>query len=122
MFGEFPEKPLHLPVGDVAFHAGYRVLKKPRKNDSQAYDVKETLVTTPQFLDAVCEALGREPGTLTLADTNKTVPQWDSLGHLSIITLIDGDLGISPDTEEFQNFTTLSGLVESLKAKGAIQD
>ena len=102
--------------------SGYRDSKQPRTVDSQAYGAKETLVITPQFLDAVCEALGREPGTLTLADSNKTVPQWDSLGHLSIITMIDERLKTSLNTAEMQNFTTLSGLVELLKAKGAIKD
>jgi len=74
------------------------------------------------FLNAVCNALNREPGTLTLDDTPDTVEEWDSVGHLSIISTIDSALGVSPDTEELRSFTSIRELVDILKKKGALED
>ncbi|MFZ1936710.1 MAG: hypothetical protein WCB27_18135 [Thermoguttaceae bacterium] len=51
---------------------------------------------TNEFLDLICGALNRKPGTLALADTNKTVEQWDSLGHLMLITVVS-KLGVATD-------------------------
>ena len=69
-----------------------------------------------EFLDAVCEALGREPGSLSLQDTPDTVEEWDSVGHLSIIATVD-DLGVSVNDEEMRSFTSIQELVDRLRER-----
>ena len=78
-------------------------------------------MTVEQFLDVVCDALGREPGTLTLDDTPKTVEQWDSVGHLSIISTVDEALGVPVDDEEIRMFMSIRELTDRLEARNAFQ-
>ncbi|MFC2176625.1 acyl carrier protein [Bacteroidota bacterium] len=75
-----------------------------------------------EFLDAICRALSREPGTLTLDDTNETVEEWDSLGHLAIISIVDSEFGVPPETEDLQTFTSLRELADVLVASGALEE
>lgn len=79
-------------------------------------------MTTSDFLDAVCDALRRPPGTLMLDDTPQTVEEWDSVGHLSIIATVDAELGVETDTPELQMFSSLRQLVDALKAKGVLEN
>ena len=79
-------------------------------------------MNTSQFLDTICEALAREPGTLSLNDTTDTVEEWDSVGQLSIIATIDAELHVPVDSEEMQSFTSLRQLVDILKARGALEE
>ncbi|MGA2082716.1 MAG: phosphopantetheine-binding protein [Holophaga sp.] len=74
------------------------------------------------FLDALCEALNREPGTITLADTKETLAEWNSIGHLSIIATVDSELNVPVDTPEMQKFSTIAELVARLKALKALED
>ncbi len=77
---------------------------------------------TREFLDRVCEALGRAPGSLSEQDTPWTVEEWDSLGHLSIISTIDEALDISINDEEMRNFTSIGELLKRLRARHALED
>ncbi|HUT90262.1 MAG TPA: acyl carrier protein [Thermoguttaceae bacterium] len=79
-------------------------------------------MTVTQFLDVVCEALGREPGSLLLDDTPQSVEQWDSIGHLSIISTVDEALGVEVDDEEMRTFTSIRELTDRLIAKNAFED
>jgi len=79
-------------------------------------------MTTSQFLDAVCESLSRDAGTLNLDDTPESVPEWDSVGHLAIISTIDSELGVSPDEPDLRNFKSIRQLVAALKRMGALED
>jgi acyl carrier protein len=78
-------------------------------------------MTTTQFLNVVCDALGREPGSLSLDDTPQTVEQWDSIGHLSIISTVDEALGVPVDDEEIRVFTSLRELTDTLLARDALE-
>ena len=77
---------------------------------------------TNEFLNAICKALSRDSGTITLDDTRDTIEEWDSVGHLGIIATIDGALGVSPDSDDLRNFTSIRELVDVLKKKGALED
>lgn len=76
---------------------------------------------TSDLLNAVCKALKRDPGTVTLDDTPDTLIEWDSLGHLSIIAMIDS-LGVSTNTTEIQTIASVRDLVSVLKSKGLVED
>jgi acyl carrier protein len=77
---------------------------------------------TQEFLDRVCEALGRSPGSLTEEDTPWTVEEWDSIGHLSIISVMDEALDVSINDEELREFTSMRQLLERLRARHALED
>jgi len=77
---------------------------------------------TAEFLDLVCEALGRAPGSLSEADTPWTVEEWDSIGHLSIISAMDEALNVSVNDEELRNFTWIRELLDRLRARKALED
>ena len=74
------------------------------------------------FLDAVCEALGREPRSLSLDDTPETVKEWDSVGHLSIVAAMEEQLGVPVMEEELLNFSSIRELVDRLRARNALED
>jgi acyl carrier protein len=74
------------------------------------------------FLDALCEALNRDPGTIKLEDTRETLPEWDSVGHLSIISTVDSLLDVPVDSPEMQKFQSIGELVGRLKAIKALED
>ena len=77
---------------------------------------------TKEFLNAICEALGRSPNTLSLDDTPETVPEWDSVGHLSIIATLDERLGAPVDEEDMRNFRSIRELVDRLTARSALEE
>ncbi|NQT37440.1 MAG: acyl carrier protein [Planctomycetes bacterium] len=73
------------------------------------------------FLDVLCDALGKEPGTLTCDDTPTTVEEWDSVGHLSIIASLDEELGVPVDNEGLRKFASIGELVDRLVARNALE-
>lgn len=77
---------------------------------------------TNELLDIVAAALGRNPGSVTLEDTPDTLEEWDSIGHLSIVSGLEQDAGITPDNDELTSFTSIKQLVETLKANGTLED
>lgn len=77
---------------------------------------------TEEFLDELCDALGRDPGSLSRDDTPETVKEWDSMGHLSMIAVIDDVLDVDVTDEEIRNFATMGQLIERLVARGALED
>lgn len=79
-------------------------------------------MTTTEFLELICREWDRPPGSVTLDDTDETVEEWDSMGHLDVILIMKARLGVPIDREEWQTFTSIRGLVETLKAEGYLED
>jgi acyl carrier protein len=77
---------------------------------------------TAEFLDELCEVLGRDPGSLSPEDTPKTVKEWDSMGHLTIIATIDEVLEVSVEDEEMRNFRSIAEMLERLRSRNALED
>jgi len=77
---------------------------------------------TQDFLDALADSLERKPGSVKLEDTPDTIEQWDSVGHLSMLSTIEKQLGFLPDSDEFVSFSSVQQLVDLLKAKGVLED
>ncbi len=75
-----------------------------------------------EFIDALCEALGRPAGSLTLADTRDTIEEWDSIGHLAMISVIHQSFEISEDVANLRSFQSIGELVEGLKSLKLLQD
>ncbi len=74
------------------------------------------------FFNVICEAFSREPDSLSLEDTPESVEEWDSVGHLSIISLIDEELNVAVDDDDLRSFTSIGELVDRLKARNALED
>ena len=116
-----------------------RAAAKPQKNESHlryktAAEEIISRATTEQekasletmkvqeFLDTVARTLNRDPGSVSLDDTPETVEEWDSIGHLLLVSMLESELGVTPDTEEMTSFNSMSQLVDVLKGKGALED
>jgi acyl carrier protein len=74
------------------------------------------------FLNVIAAALTRAPNTVTIADSRKTLPEWDSLGHLAILSAIENQVGVSVEEEELQRFSSVREIVERLQARGVLED
>ena len=77
---------------------------------------------TAEFLNELCEVLGRNPGSLTREDTPSTVTEWDSMGHVTMIAAIGDVLGVSVQDEELRNFQSIGELVDRLHERNALED
>lgn len=76
-------------------------------------------MTNDDILNVVAEALQKEEGTVTIDDNQNTVEEWDSLGHLSIIAVVNATFGVSLDNP---NFKTIRELIDSLKRLGVLDE
>ena len=79
-------------------------------------------MTTEEFLNELCEVLGRDPGSLSPSDTPATIKEWDSMGHLSIIATIDEVLEVPVDDEEMRNFKSIEEMLQRLRSRNALED
>jgi acyl carrier protein len=77
---------------------------------------------TQELLDQIALALGRDPGSVKLEDSPETLEEWDSIGQLGIISIIDSELNVPVQDEELQTFSSIGELVERLKARHALED
>jgi acyl carrier protein len=79
-------------------------------------------MTTAEFLNEICDVLGRDSDSLSPEDTPKTVKEWDSMGHLSMIATIDEVLEVSVEDEEMRNFQSIGEMLDRLRSRNALDD
>ena len=79
-------------------------------------------MTTAEFLNEICDVLGRDPDSLCPEDTPKTVKEWDSNGHLMIIATIDEVLEVSLEDEEMRTFKSIGEMLDRLRSRNALDD
>lgn len=77
-------------------------------------------MTVQQLLDLFAEALEIEPGSLTLDTKIADVDEWNSLGWLTIMSLVDERLNVELSAREIRGFTTARDVVEHLGGKTTI--
>ncbi len=63
-----------------------------------------------EFFAVLEEALGAAPGTVTMDKRLADIPEWDSLGSLSVIALLDENHGISLGPGVFEQCKTVADL------------
>ncbi len=73
-----------------------------------------------EFLNVVCRSLSRPPHSLKVDDTPETVEEWDSIGHLSIISTVEG-LGASVEDEAMRTFRSLRELIDQLRHQHVLE-
>lgn len=60
-----------------------------------------------QFLELIGETLEKELDTISPQDVFRDYDEWDSLAHLSMISIIDETYGLVIPRDEFAKLTTL---------------
>ncbi len=63
-----------------------------------------------KFLELLEETLDHE-GTIDINDNVSDIERWDSLGILSIVSMLDG-LGVSVELEKFETIDTIKEFVD----------
>ena len=61
-----------------------------------------------KFIELITEALERDAGTVKSDDNFRDYPEWDSLAHLTVISLIDEEYGMVIPRDEFGKMQTLT--------------
>lgn len=76
-------------------------------------------MTTAEMLDLIAEALEVEPGTITTDTKIAEVPEWNSIGWLTIMSLIDERLNVQINSRDVRGFRTAGDVVEHVLGKAA---
>lgn len=63
----------------------------------------------------VAKALNLDPGDVSDASSQDTIPEWDSMGHLSLVTSLEDHFKISiaiPDAMKMTDVATIKRLLK----------
>ncbi|MDD3463952.1 MAG: acyl carrier protein [Candidatus Cloacimonetes bacterium] len=69
-----------------------------------------------KFLELMTEALERDTGTVQADDVFREYPEWDSLAHLTVISLIDEEYGMVIPRDEFGKMQTLAEVYQYISS------
>ena len=70
------------------------------------------------LLDFIAETFSVEKAILKLETAPGDFPEWDSLGHLSLLTDLEEKFNISFDMDETMSIQSISDLKDVLERKG----
>ena len=76
-------------------------------------------MTTDELLSLFTEAIEAEPGALAADTRIADVPEWNSLGWLTIMSELDDRLGIQLGSRDIQGFRTVRDVMDYINAKTA---
>ncbi len=76
-------------------------------------------MSTQRFLNVVEEALGMPEGSTEADNRIIELEEWDSVGALSVIALLDEEFGVSLDAGALQSCDTLGDLAGQILKKAA---
>jgi len=71
---------------------------------------------SPEHL--VAKVFGLHPGHVTDTTSNQNTPEWDSLGHVTLIMEFERHYGVSFSTEEVLLLTSVEVLKRALAERG----
>jgi acyl carrier protein len=78
-------------------------------------------MTTSELLELIQSALmTSEP--VTIEDSRTSVPDWDSVGHLSIISSLEASLGAKAIDGAIQQAASVRQIAEALRKNGLLKD
>ena len=78
-------------------------------------------MTKAQFIENCCIALEVDPSSLDEQSAPDDVATWDSMGWISLLAMIDEELGITLDAEELTNVRNLGELIEILEKQNLLE-
>ncbi len=76
-------------------------------------------MTEQQVITLVAETLGVPIEQVSLASTAGDFPEWDSMGTLSLMTMLAGE-GIQFDPGDTGSLQTVQGIVETFGKEGKL--
>jgi acyl carrier protein len=68
--------------------------------------------------ELIAAVLDVEPTAVTATASREVLPQWDSLGHLSILSAVEETYSVQFSTEEMRDATSVAALRSLLAEKG----
>lgn len=68
--------------------------------------------------ETVGQVLGVSPSEITDATSNTTLPQWDSMAHITLIMQLESEYAVSLSTEEALRLTSVGAIKEYLREHG----
>ena len=71
----------------------------------------------PELIEILNNVL--ETDSVSEHDTADTIPSWDSVRHLTLITAIEERFHVTFDADELMEMTSVSAIVEALRIRGA---
>jgi acyl carrier protein len=72
-----------------------------------------------QRLAAVfAKTFGYDSGRFSLATTPEDVPNWDSIGHMNLVSALEAEFGLQFDVDEIMEMSSAGRITEILRTKG----
>ena len=70
-----------------------------------------------KFINLLKEILEIEDRELDLIDQFRNYPEWDSLGYLELIAMMDEEFGVAIENDDFGKLITLEDLINEVKKR-----
>ena len=70
-----------------------------------------------KFIQQFKEILEIEDRDLDLNDEFRDYPEWDSLGYLELIAMLDEEFGVAIENDDFGKLITLQDLINEVKKR-----
>ncbi len=75
-------------------------------------------VTIDKLKHCFVEAFAIDPAVFTAETTPVQVPNWDSLGHVRLVTAMQKEFGVEFDVAEIMQMEDVSKILDILKLRG----
>jgi len=73
-----------------------------------------------QLLENIAQAIHLDPSAITLKSTSDDFDEWDSMGVLEILTMLDSKYGVRVGAGEASSCNSVAGIVKLLESKGLL--
>ena len=70
-----------------------------------------------KFIELLKDILEIEDRELELTDEFRHYPEWDSLGYLELIAMMDEEYGVAIENDDFGKLKTLQDLINEIKIR-----
>jgi len=78
---------------------------------------------TSEIIDLITNALDLEPNSLTIDSSSEDIEEWDSLGHITILSALDDmTSGKSADLADLTQASSVKEIIDILKENSLIHE
>lgn len=78
------------------------------------------LESKSQLLKDIAQAIHVDPTEMSLTSTNEDFDEWDSMGVLEILTMLDSKYGLRVGAGEASACNSVAGIVQLLESKDSL--
>jgi acyl carrier protein len=64
------------------------------------------------------DAFGCDPSTITDQTVPEDITAWDSVGHMNLVSALEGEFGCQFEIDDIMEMTSVSKIIEILVKKG----